>query len=107
MNKLANNGFGKARAKQELIIGANEEIIQAVFDYYSQRGRNVVIVDQDDYLCETCDVVMYIVDWERTSIYLSPFKETGVCPNVIIERNYLPLENILDQVIGFLEAIDF
>ncbi|MBR3163321.1 MAG: hypothetical protein IKF17_04410 [Clostridia bacterium] len=104
MNTLAN---GLGRASKELILGADEEILEGVRDYFAQKGQKVVFVYEDDCLKEDCDVVIYQIDWEKASVYLSPFKADDYCPNVVIALNCLSAEQVIDQICGFLEAINF
>lgn len=104
MNALA-NGLGKA--KKEIILGADEEILEGVREYFTKKGQKVVFVYEDDCLKEDCDVCVYIVDWEKASVYLSPFKADGYCPNVVIALNFLSSQQVIDQICVFLEAIKF
>lgn len=105
MNKLA-NGLGK-NASSEVVIGASEEVITGLFDYFSLKGLKVVLLEKDDCLTEDCDVVLYEVDWEEESVYMLPFREDGYCPNITISLNYMPTERVLDHMYEFLEAIKF
>ncbi len=104
MNALA-NGLGKA--KKEIILGADEEILEGVREYFAQKGQNAIIVYEDDCCKEECDVVIYQIEWEKASVYLSPFRSEGYCPNVVIALNCLSNDQIIDQICGFLEAIKF
>ena len=104
MKALAN---GLGRASKEIILGADEEILEGVGEYFMKKGQKVVFVYEDDFLKEDCDVCIYKIDWEKSSVYLCPFKADGYCPNVLIALNCLSDHQIIDQICGFLEAIKF
>lgn len=104
MNALA-NGLGSA--PREIALGAPQSVIKGVANYFTQKGLKVQVVDEDDFAKEESDVIIYQIDWEKTSVYLSPFKADGYCPNVVIALNCLSPEQVLDQICGFLEAIQF
>lgn len=106
MNALANNGLGK-KATKEIILGADEEILEGVREYFTRKGQKAVIVYEDDCIREECDVIIYSIDWERASVYISPFKEDGYCPNVMIALNCLSPEQIIEQICELLEVIKF
>ena len=95
MNKLANS---LGSASREIALGAPQSVIKGVADYFTRKGLKVQVVDEDD---------CYQIDWEKASVYLSPFKADGYCPNVTISVNCLSPEKVLDQIVGFLEAIQF
>ena len=113
MNKLANNCFGKAHPSKELVIGADDnEVIDELYEglkkFFEGQGLKVCRVHEDECAHEECDVVIYIMDdWNQTSVYMSPFRADGYCPNLIIALHCLTVEKILDQITGFLEAIKF
>ncbi len=104
MNTLA-NGLGKAT--KEIALGAPQSVIEGVAEYFTHKGLKVQVVDEDDSSKEESDIIIYQIDWEKNSVYLSPFKAEGYCPNVTIAINCLSPEKVLDQIVGFLEAIQF
>ena len=104
MNKLANS---LGSASREIALGAPQSVIKGVADYFTRKGLKVQVVDEDDCAKEESDVIIYQIDWEKASVYLSPFKADGYCPNVTISVNCLSPEKGLDQIVGFLEAIQF
>lgn len=106
--ELANNRLGKKKASKEIILGADEEVVEAILEAFEQKGINAICLNVDDCcMKQQCDLLVYRIDWEEESVYFSPFREDGYCPNVTISINLMTTDRVVEQICGFLEAIKF
>ena len=96
-----------ADGRREIILGADQEVLEGVKKFFAQKGQKAVIVYEDDCFRSPCDVIIYSIDWEKPSVYISPFKADGYCPNIMIALNCLSSEQIVEQICKLLEAINF
>lgn len=100
MEQLA-SGLGNRKI---IAVGADDEVIETLFSYYKEKGVKVGCLRiPDKGLVEECDIIITQVYWDDERVYLAPVDG----PNLLVERGNLSQEQILDQVTGFLEAIDF
>lgn len=100
MDNLA-NGLG---GKKFLAVGADEELLENLSSYYKEKGVKVACLRiPSKELVEDCDLIITQVFWDDERVYLAPVDG----PNLLVERGNLSQEQVLDQLTGFLEALNF
>ena len=104
MNKLANSSF---EACKEIAIGASQDIIDGIYNYFIKKGLRVALVEENKRETEKCDVVIHQIDWEKATAYFSPFELEGYSPQLLISIGNSTKEQLLDLLIDFLEGIQF
>ena len=100
MDNLA-NGLG---GKKVLAVGADDEVMNDLFSYYKEKGVKVACLRiPGKAIVEDCDVLITQIFWDDERVYLALVDG----PNLLVERGNLSQEQVLDQVTGFLEALNF
>ncbi|MBR3249228.1 MAG: hypothetical protein IKF83_00835 [Clostridia bacterium] len=99
--QLANSGLD---GKKILVVGADEEVLEDIFAHYKEQGMRVACLRiPDKGMVKDCDVIITQVFWDDEHVYVAPIDG----PNLLVERSKLSKEQVMDQITGFLEAINF